>query len=130
MVLGSILIQRLFQAFPNAEIVDVAAGEFARKTAVEAISDAGITTDAALAEMLFPGGEVFSYQARYGSSVIREVSLMVEDNGQTEMMFPSYRVQVRLSDLDVVASVIDANLGGMTSDVYSLEITDSTTNTG
>lgn len=111
----------------NAEIADSTAGEFKRTTASEAIAAAGIT-DVALAATLFPGGEVFSYQARYGSSVIRGVSLMLEDNGQTELIFPSYRVQVRLSSLDVLASVDDENLGELTSDVYSLQLTDSNSN--
>lgn len=112
----------------NAEIAGVAEGAFIRNSATEAISKADISTDAALAAILFPSGEVFSYQARYGTSAIRKVSLMLDDNAQTEMMFPSYRVRVRLSDLDVVASVADANMGGMTSDVYSLEMTDSNSN--
>ena len=110
----------------NSSIVDVDAGEFRAMLADEAFTASGI--DAAVASVLFPGNEVFAYQARYGSSAIRGVSLMVENNGQTELMFPSYRVQVSLSSLDVMAGISDAGLGGLVSDSYSLQITDSNAN--
>ncbi len=111
----------------NAEITDADSGVFKRASAHDAIVKAGVA-NTALAATLFPGDDVFAYQARYGSSVIRGVLVMVEDNGQTELTFPDYRVQVSLSNLDVLASVDDADLGGLTSDVYSLQVTDSNSN--
>ena len=111
----------------SAAIVDVDSGVFKRMSAAEAITAADIT-DSTLAATLFPGGDVFNYKTRYGSSAIRAVSLMIEDNGQTELIVPTYRVQVALSNLDVVATIADADLGGLVSDAYSLQITDSNSN--
>jgi len=110
----------------NASIADVAAGEFRAMLAADAITASGI--DAAVAAVLFPGNNVFAYQPRYGSSAVRGVALMVEDNGQTSMMFPSYRAQIGLSPLDVMAGISDTGLGGLVSDSFSLEITDSNGN--
>ena len=111
----------------NAAIADVESGVFKRMSAAAAITAADIT-DSTLAATLFPGGDVFNYKTQYGSSAIRAVSLMLEGNGQTELVVPGYRAQIALSNLDVLATITDADLGGLVSDAYSLQVTDSNSN--
>jgi hypothetical protein len=114
----------------RAATADVAAGTVKRMSAAEAIAAAGVT-DAELAAMLedlFPAGEVFVYQPKYGNSYVRAVTLMPEANGQTELIFPSYRMQVALSASAVVATIDAAGLGGLVSEVFSLQATDSNSN--
>ena len=106
----------------RAESAGVASGAVTRMAASEALSAAGIT-NATPAE-LFPSGEVYLFKSKYGSSAVRAVALMPEANGQTELVFPTYQMQVVLAGIDVVAAATDAGLGGLVSEVFSLQATD------
>jgi len=109
---------------------DVAAGILRRMTTSAGVDASGVTdtADAEILKALFTTGEVFLFRSNHGNANIRAVAMLSEVNGQTELLFPSYRVQVAIGGDDVTTSASNAGLGDLLSDVFSLEARDSNSN--
>lgn len=75
---------------------------------------------------LISADKVYFYQSGYGNPVLRDITMMVESNPQTERVFPGCTMQVALADDDVVADAAAAGMGGIVSKVFSLEAIDPT----
>jgi len=102
----------------------VAAGVLKRMSTADGLEAAGLDSSNDSVTTHFSSGKVFLYKANYGNSDVRAVSLIPEANGQTELVFPTYRMQVALSDNDVASAAENANLGELASQVFSLEMMD------
>ncbi len=102
----------------------VAAGEQQRLSISTGIEITGLARNRDVVVEQFSGNEVYLYQANYGHRAVRAVSLMSEVNGQSELVFPSYRMQVALADSAVVTTARNAGLGELSSHVFSLEMLD------
>ncbi len=108
----------------------VAAGVFKRMPAVDGVNAISVidANDASALMALFASGEVYLYKPNYGNSAVRSVSLMPEANGQTELVFPTYRIQVALADDVVATTAAKTELGELASNVFSLEASDKNSN--
>jgi len=102
----------------------VAAGVLKRMPTADGLAAAGLDSSNDNVTTHFSSGEVFLYKANYGNKAVRAVSLIPEANGQTELVFPTYRMQVALADNDVALAAEKANLGELASQVFSLEMMD------
>ena len=110
----------------RAATAPVVSGVMERMSVTAGISAAGMADSdgAAALAARFASGEVYLYRPNYGNSAVRAVSLMPEANGQTELVFPTYRMQVALSDSSVVSAAANTAFGELASEVFSLEATD------
>ncbi|NOZ52823.1 MAG: cytochrome C [Gammaproteobacteria bacterium] len=108
----------------------VAAGVMKQMSISNGMNVAGIDSvdDAATLEQLFNSDEIYLYQPNYGNHAVRAVSLMTAVNGQSELVFPTYRMQVALADSGVVSTATNTGLGELSSQVFSLEAVDKNSN--
>ena len=107
----------------RAATAPVDSGKLRRLTTAAGIEAAGLSGSGNAVAAQFGSGEVYLYKANYGNRAVRAVSLMPEANGQTELVFPTYRMQVALADDPVVSAAANAGLGELASQVFSLEAT-------
>ncbi len=101
---------------------EVVVGVLTSMSASDAISKAGI--DETLTA-LFATGESYLFRPSYGDRELRTVALMVETNGQSELVFPTYRMQVAFADSTVSSAAAATDLGELVSRVFSLEVLNS-----
>ncbi len=99
---------------------DVVTGVLNSMSASAGIELAGISGTLAA---LFTTGNAYVFSSSYGDQDLRAVALMTEANGQSDLVFPSYRMRVAFSDN--AASAAATGLGGLTSKVFSLKALDS-----
>jgi len=106
---------------------DIATGMMQEMPLSDAIETANIANDdVQTLSSLFSVDNVYLYQSSYGDLVLRDITMMVESNPQTGLVFPSCTMQVALADDDVAVAVAGAGMGGMVSEVFSLEAIDPT----
>ena len=102
----------------------VAAGVLKRMSLADGLDAAGLDSSNDNVTTHFTSDEIYLYKANYGNSAVRAVALIPEVNGQTELVFPSYRMQVALADNHVASAAENAELGELSSRVFSLEAID------
>ena len=104
----------------------IATGIVKRMPVSSGILASGVTSsdDTDTLEDLFPGEEVFFYSPNYGNRFVRAVSLMPEANGQTELLFPTYKMEVALAESQIASSAADSGLGELSSQVFSIKAID------
>lgn len=101
----------------------VMAGVLTRMDASASIEAAGIS--GTLAEQFTTAGGAHVFSPSYGDRDLRAVVLMTEASGQSDLVFPTYRMQVAFADTTVSAAAAATGMGGLVSRVFSLEALDS-----
>ncbi len=101
---------------------DVVAGVLTPMSASAGVVEAGI--DETLAA-LFTTGETYVFCPSYGDHDLRDVALVTEANGQSDLVFPTYRMEIAFADSAISDTAAATDLGGLVSRVFSLEALDS-----
>ncbi|MCF6209762.1 MAG: cytochrome C [Gammaproteobacteria bacterium] len=91
------------------------------------VIDGGIvanTADAQKLKDLFGNGEIFVYQPNYGNASLRNTVLLAEINGQSSLLYPSYRFDIALAADDRLRDLAAAGQGTRVSPLISLRARD------
>lgn len=101
-------------------------GLMQRKPAASVIDDGIVASaeDAQKLQDLFGNREIFVYQPNYGDTALRSTALLAEINGQSGLLYPSYRFEVALSAGDHIRQLENAGQGALVSPVISLQARD------
>lgn len=114
----------LWQCIPTSTAIKQANVSIAEAKDLEALfADSMASNSEACSELESPPA-VFLFQPNHGNEAVRAVSMMSEVNGQTGLLFPSYRLQVALAGEAVKTGANEAGLGGLVAEVFSLEARD------
>ena len=83
----------------------------------------GITDpdDAALLNDALTGQYYYPFVPQYGDDDIRRVALLMESNGQSDQIIPTYRMEVAVAPESTIAQANSAGFGGLVSPVISLQ---------
>ena len=102
-------------------------GLMRRMPAASVIDDGSIASaeDAQKLRDLFGTGEVFVYRPNHGEAVLRDTALLAEVNGQSGLLYPSYRFEVALASNSSIRRLQQAGQGALVSPVLSLRAHDS-----
>jgi hypothetical protein len=98
---------------------DVVAGVLTRMDASSSIAAAGIS--GTLAEQFTTAGGAHVFSPSYGDRDLRAVVLMTETNSDSDLVFPTYRMQVAFADTTASTAAAATGMGGLVSRVFSLE---------
>ncbi len=105
---------------------EIATGILELVVVADELAAAGLSAaDAQLVQDQFAIASAYRYQATYGDEAIRDVLILAESNAQSDLLFPSYSIEVALADGGVTSSAAGAGLGGMVSGLYSLRMLDA-----
>lgn len=110
----------------KSETAGVATGQMQRMSTSEGVNKSAFNTEAEKTSVtnLFPGGEVFFFKPSLGDNSLRSMSFLSEVNGTTELLFPSYQLQVALAGDTIKDSANQTDMGGLVADVFTLEARD------
>lgn len=100
------------------------AGTLKRMTVEEALIDLGLERSSDELSPLLSGEGAYIYRANYGAPQLRAATLMFDVNGQTELLFPTYRIQITLEDSEQETAEQVVIQGGLASPVYSMKAMD------
>jgi len=103
-----------------------ASGVLQRRSLDDVIAAAGIADgdDAERLRQAFGSNEVFAFRPRYGDQALRKLALLAEVNGQSELLYPGYRIRAALADEASVARLQAGGQGALVSAVISLQARD------
>jgi len=97
-------------------------GLMLRKSVANVIDDGIVasTEDAQKLQDLFGNGEIFVYRPNYGDASLRSTALLAEINGQSGLLYPSYRFEIALAADSSIRQLENAGQGALVSPVISL----------
>ena len=101
-------------------------GLMQRKPAVSVIDDGIVanTADAQKLQDLFGNREIFVYRPNYGDASLRNTALLAEINGQSSLLYPSYRFEIALAADSRIQQLESAGQGTLVSPLISLQARD------
>ncbi len=101
-------------------------GLMQRKLAVSVIDDGIVanTADAQKLQDLFGNREIFVYRPNYGDASLRNTALLAEINGQSSLLYPSYRFEIALAADSRIQQLESAGQGALVSPLISLQARD------
>jgi len=91
-------------------------------TPAEVTANSGIThqADVERLNVELTGSSYYQFVPQYGDDEIRRVALVMESNGQTDLVMPTYKMGVAVAKEATVSKADRAGLGGLVSPVVEL----------
>ena len=111
----------------RAASAKVMSGKLEQMGADAAIEASGITNPEDIEQLrtLFAGGIRYHFKPQYGDDDIRRVALIPESNAQSDLVLPSYSMEVAIAPDVTSIKASNAGFGGLVSPVLSLQALDS-----
>jgi len=93
----------------------------------EVTTNSGITNqaDVDLLNAELTGSSYYQFVPQYGDDEIRRVALVMESNGQTDLVMPTYKMEIAVAKEATVTKADSAGFGGLVSPVVELGAFDS-----